>query len=596
MIKMHVPFGNVRSSPLKSLVVIPSIEALRPRRGVRRRDGQYSKHGSIIHTPSTATIAAAAAPITNNATSSATDNDFAAFKALAASKQHNLIPMYQRIMADQLTPVLAYRCLVKEDDREAPSFLFESVVNGTQQGRYSFIGAQPCLEVLTQGNRVEIIKVDSGGGGSSTHQDDPLQMVIDMSSQYRAATPLGLPPVFTGGWVGYVGYDTVRYGFPGKLPFSSAPSDDRNLPDMHLALYKNVVVFDHATKLVYVITWVNMDDHNGNVEIAYSAGKAALATTTHALAVERAPQLPSGTVTLDLSSRPRPPSLSNMTKQQFMAAIAATKEYIQSGDVFQLVLSQRFERKTRADPFEVYRSLRVVNPSPYMAYLQARGAILVASSPEILCRVSQQGVVTNRPLAGTRARGKDNGEDEELEKELLADQKERAEHVMLVDLGRNDVGRIARHGTVKVEKLMEIERYSHVMHISSTVTGLLKEGLNAWDALRAALPAGTVSGAPKVRAMQIIDELEVNKRGPYGGGLGSVAFTGGMDMALALRTMVIPSRSRSSSGSERGEWTVYLQAGAGVVADSIDENEYQETVNKAAALGRAIDLAEQAFL
>lgn len=284
-----------------------------------------------------------------------------------------------------------------------------------------------------------------------------------------------------------------------------------------------------------------------------------------------------------------------------MDAISEAKEHIQAGDVFQLVLSQRFERRTFADPFEIYRALRVVNPSPYMVYMQARGCILVSSSPEILCRLDESRIVTNRPLAGTRRRGADPEQDAALEKELLADEKECAEHVMLVDLGRNDVGKVAKSGSVVVEKLFEIERYSHVMHISSTVTGKLLDGLDCWDALRAALPAGTVSGAPKVRAMQIIDDLEVNKRGPYGGGIGHVSFTGNMDMALALRTMVIPTTADDAIYSYRGprprrEWVVHLQAGAGVVADSVPEKEFEETINKAAALGRAIDLAEQAFL
>lgn len=528
------------------------------------------------------------------------DEAFAQFARLAQT--NNMVPMYQRLMADQLTPVLAYRCLVREDDREAPSFLFESVVNGTQQGRYSFVGAQPTLEILATGPSVNILYHNAGSAITHDNVEDPLQMVVDLSSSWKAATSPGLPPVFTGGWVGYVGYDTVRYVFPGKLPFSGAPVDDRSLPDMHLALYKNVVVFDHATKLVYVVTWVDMTDFNGDVKAAYASGSAAIRTTTERIAADRAPQLLSGIVSLDLGKRPQLPSVSNMTKEEFLAAVAATKEYVQSGDVFQLVLSQRFERKTFADPFEIYRSLRVVNPSPYMAYLQARGCIVVASSPEILCRVGEDGKVTNRPLAGTRARGRDEIEDEALEKELLADEKEKAEHVMLVDLGRNDVGRVARAGSVKVEKLMEIERYSHVMHISSTVTGQLMDGLSSWDALRAALPAGTVSGAPKVRAMQIIDELEASKRGPYGGGIGHVSFTGGMDMALALRTMVVPTAmsdalySYDDGGKSRREWRVHLQAGAGLVADSVPESEYEETVNKSAALGRAIDLAEQAFV
>lgn len=289
-----------------------------------------------------------------------------------------------------------------------------------------------------------------------------------------------------------------------------------------------------------------------------------------------------------------------MSKEQFLEAVRRTKEHILAGDIFQLVLSQRFERRTFADPFEIYRSLRVINPSPYMVYLQARGSILVASSPEILCRVENNRRVTNRPLAGTRRRGKTPEEDEALAEGLLADEKELAEHTMLVDLGRNDVGKVSVDGSVKVESLMDIERYSHVMHISSTVTGELLPELDSWDALRAALPVGTVSGAPKVRAMQIIDELETNQRGPYGGGMGYVSYTGAMDMALALRTMIIPTAHYDSlysygDGKSRREWTVHIQAGAGLVADSVPESEYEETVNKAAALGRSIDLAEEAF-
>ena len=316
-----------------------------------------------------------------------------------------------------------------------------------------------------------------------------------------------------------------------------------------------------------------------------------------------------------------------MSKPAFLDMVQAAKEHIAAGDIFQVVLSQRFERRTFADPFEVYRSLRVVNPSPYMIYMQTRGAIMVASSPEILCRVTSDRRVVNRPLAGTRKRGASAEEDTALATELLADEKERAEHTMLVDLGRNDVGRVAAAGTVRVERLMDIERYSHVMHISSTVSGTLADSLTSWDALQAALPAGTVSGAPKVRAMQIIDALENVRRGPYGGGIGIAAFTGEMDMALALRTMVVPTRCEdalydlagdaggdsdgahangnagaASAGAPgvalhpRREWMFHIQAGAGIVADSVPEAEFQETVNKAAALARAIDVAEQAFL
>eukprot|EP00270_Netrium_digitus_P006744 TRINITY_DN1945_c0_g2_i2.p1 TRINITY_DN1945_c0_g2~~TRINITY_DN1945_c0_g2_i2.p1 ORF type:complete len:346 (+),score=92.25 TRINITY_DN1945_c0_g2_i2:136-1038(+) len=293
-----------------------------------------------------------------------------------------------------------------------------------------------------------------------------------------------------------------------------------------------------------------------------------------------------------------------------MAGVEATKEHIMAGDIFQLVLSQRFQKRTFADPFEVYRALRIINPSPYLTYIQARGSILVASSPEILCRVTLGRQVVNRPLAGTRRRGRDMEEDRALEQELLQDEKEVAEHVMLVDLGRNDVGKVAKDGSVRVEKLMEVERYSHVMHISSTVTGELKDGLTSWDALRAALPVGTVSGAPKVRAMELIDRLEPTRRGPYGGGMGYVSFTGTMDIALALRTMVFPTFHRQGTifrygsgtssdagkGRTRQEWEVHLQAGAGIVADSDPASEYQETVNKAAALARAVELAEAAFV
>eukprot|EP00878_Enallax_costatus_P014962 GHUV01015666.1.p1 GENE.GHUV01015666.1~~GHUV01015666.1.p1 ORF type:complete len:481 (+),score=153.14 GHUV01015666.1:575-2017(+) len=475
----------------------------------------------------------------------------------------------------------------------------------------------PAVEVVAKGHKVTVLNHQSGERTVS-QESDPMEVPVQLSRNWRPAAVDGVPEVFTGGWVGYAGYDTVRYVYGSKIPFSAAPEDDRNLPDMHLALYNDVVVFDQATKLIYVISWVHLDkdttshtaSSNGSssssrdaesLRAAYAEGKQRLKALVDRLSHSPPPSLPPAQVDMALTQFPGPPGKSNVTKQQFIDAVLAAKEYILSGDIFQLVLSQRYERRTFADPFEVYRALRVVNPSPYMVYMQARGCIIVSSSPEILCRVDNERIVTNRPLAGTRRRGVTPEADEALEKELLADEKECAEHVMLVDLGRNDVGKVSKSGSVVVEKLMEIERYSHVMHISSTVTGKLQQGLDSWDALRAALPAGTVSGAPKVRAMQIIDELEVNKRGPYGGGLGHVAFSGTMDMALGLRTMVIPTANEDSlysySGTNsRREWTVHLQAGAGLVADSVPESEYEETLNKAAALGRAIDLAEQAFV
>jgi anthranilate synthase component 1 len=279
--------------------------------------------------------------------------------------------------------------------------------------------------------------------------------------------------------------------------------------------------------------------------------------------------------------------------------VARAKEYIAAGDIFQVVLGQRFERPSPADPFDVYRALRAVNPSPYMAYIQAQGCILIASSPEILCRVRRTAgglEVTNRPLAGTRRRGKDPADDARLERELLADAKERAEHIMLVDLGRNDVGVVAQPGSVALPSVMEVERYSHVMHISSTVTGTLRAGLDCWDALRAALPVGTISGAPKIRAMQIIDELEPIRRGPYGGGLGYVGLDGQMDIALTLRTIVAPTEPPFAAGAGAAPtWHYHLQASGGIVADSNTEDEYQETVNKAAAMARAIAVAERSL-
>ncbi|MEX2213292.1 MAG: chorismate-binding protein, partial [Phycisphaeraceae bacterium] len=299
---------------------------------------------------------------------------------------------------------------------------------------------------------------------------------------------------------------------------------------------------------------------------------------------------------IDLDSPPPALPPSNMGQGGYQKAVIAAKEYIKAGDVFQVVPSQRFELRTHADPFHIYRTLRVVNPSPYMFYVQIEGAMLIGSSPEILCRV-HDGQVVNRPLAGTRRRGVDEAEDQALEKELLADPKEICEHVMLVDLGRNDVGRVARAGTIELPRIMEVERYSHVMHISSTVTGRLREGCTCWDALQAALPVGTVSGAPKVRAMQIIDELEPTKRGPYAGAVGYADFAGNMDMAIALRTMVVmPALSGSTEGAPGPRsWIVHIQTGAGIVADSVPDSEHMECVNKAAAMAKAVDLAEKAF-
>ncbi|MHC4990990.1 MAG: anthranilate synthase component I [Planctomycetota bacterium] len=511
------------------------------------------------------------------------------FQKLA--RQGNVVTLQRRLMSDQLTPVLAYRRLVLPDERTAPSFLLESVDGGATVGRHSFLGAQPELEVVARASEVTVIDRRSGTSRTA-HEPDPLAVPARLTAGWHPATPepdragAGDRP-FCGGWVGYAGYDTVRYLEPDKLPFATAPADDRGLPDMHFGLYRQVAVFDNVEKILTAYHHVVIGEHD-TVDDAWNAGCRELEEFVERL---QAPgvALATGEVTLDPADRSPEVLASNFGRERFEEAVRRCQEYIASGDVFQIVLSQRLERRTTADPFDIYRALRIVNPSPYMIYLQTQGSILVASSPEILCR-NEGGRITNRPLAGTRRRGRTPADDAALEQELRSNEKERAEHVMLVDLGRNDLGRVCEIGTIELPHVLEVERYSHVMHLSSTVIGRLRRGLTSWDALRATLPVGTVSGAPKVRAMQIIDELEPTRRGPYAGGIGVVGLTGDMDIALALRTMVIPTDVQPEDG-----WSVHLQAGAGIVADSQPAAEHEETLNKAAALARAIDLAEIAF-
>ncbi|XXG85835.1 hypothetical protein AAC387_Pa11g0851 [Persea americana] len=519
-----------------------------------------------------------------------------------AAKSGNLVPLHRCIFSDHLTPVLAYRCLVREDDREAPSFLFESVeqsLGAANVGRYSVVGAQPSMEIVAKENVVTIMDHEEGKKVEEFVEDPmgvPRRIMEDWSPQIIDE----LPDAFCGGWVGYFSYDTVRYVERKKLLFSSAPEDDRNLPDVHLGLYDDVIVFDHVEKKAYAIHWVRLEKYS-SVDKAYNDGMDRLEILVSRIQNIEPPRLAAGSA--ELSARLFGSSLkrSSMTSEAYKDAVLQAKEHILSGDIFQIVLSQRFERRTFADPFEVYRALRVVNPSPYMTYLQARGCILVASSPEILTR-AKKGKIINRPLAGTVRRGKTEKEDQMLEKHLLNDEKQCAEHIMLVDLGRNDVGKVSKPGSVKLEKLMNIERYSHVMHISSTVTGELLDHLTSWDALRAALPVGTVSGAPKVKAMELIDQLEVTRRGPYSGGFGGISYTGDMDIALALRTIVFPTSARYDTMysyrdvNRRREWVAHLQAGAGIVADSDPDDEQRECENKAAALAIAIELAESAFI
>lgn len=481
------------------------------------------------------------------------------------------VPVYRRIVSDTLTPVTGYRLLASG----AVSSLFESVIGGEKVGRYSFVASDPYLLIEAFDRRVTITQFDRSGAGADEVEtidcENPLELLRERIAAVKVVHPPELPP-FVGGAVGYAGYDTVRY--VENLP--NAPSDDRELPDLAFALFDHMVVFDNVTKTVTVIALAPVKGTT-SLPAAYEAACARvdvlvdkLSQPAHGLQVADIDT--AGDVTLQYES--------NFTQAEFESAVEKCVEYIRAGDIFQVVLSQRMKTPLAADPFEVYRTLRVVNPSPFMFYLRTPRCTLVGSSPEIMVRVVN-GEVTVRPLAGTRPRGKDDEEDQRLADELLADPKERAEHVMLVDLGRNDVGRVARYGSIEISDVMVIERYSHVMHITSNVTGQLTDDRDAFDALAACLPAGTVSGAPKVRAMEIIDELEPHRRGPYAGAVGYIDFAGNMDTCIALRTLVVTGGM------------AYVQAGAGLVADSQPTAEYHETLNKARGLLKAIEITNQ---
>jgi anthranilate synthase component 1 len=531
-----------------------------------------------------------------------------AFRRLADEHRHRLqsartlaIPLAVTLVADQLTPVTAYRRLVAPDQRTAPSFLFESVEGGARQSRYSILGSAPTIHVVARNRQTTVTHRDTAA--TTTHDNaDPLEILRQTDRDIavpppRALAPtLRLPDAFTAGWVGFAGYDTVRYAEPDKVPFENAPPDDRALPDLHFAFYPGAVVFDHARKLITVTRLATLRQ-NTDPDAARDAAAEHIARTVEALRRHTEPMTTA--VIRDPTRTPdphAPAKTSNTPPERFKRAVERAREYIRAGDIFQVVLGQRLEQRSAADPFDVYRALRIVNPSPYMSYLQAEGCILIASSPEILCRVHRnehnQRVLTNRPLAGTRPRGSTDAEDRRLEHDLRNDAKENAEHIMLLDLARNDVGKVAERASVRIDAAFDIERYSHVMHLSSTVTGTLPDTTDAWNAIRSSLPVGTVSGAPKIRAMQIIDELEPTKRGPYAGGIGYVTPDDTADIALALRTIVVPL---DRFDRQTNTWTYHLQAAAGVVYDSDPDAEHNETLNKAAALTAAITLAESAF-
>jgi len=471
----------------------------------------------------------------------------------------NLIPVYRELLADLLTPVSAFMKI----DTGGYSFLLESVQGGEKWARYSFLGSNPSVIIRTEGRTAHVQK--DGRTTSYTLEGNPLDFLKGVMDEYRPVEVDGLPR-FSGGAVGYIGYEAV--GFFEDIKLSEKPGND--CPDMFFMLTDTILVFDSVAQKIKVVANAHVGEAGPEAAYAEAVAKidALVATLTGKLPRRKSP-------------RPRIGQTlkSNLTKKAFEKSVRAAKEYIKAGDIFQVVLSQRFEKKAKLDPFDVYRALRVINPSPYMFYLRMGDFTLAGSSPEVMVRVEGDRVEL-RPIAGTRRRGATEEEDLALERELLADPKELAEHIMLVDLGRNDVGRVSSPGSVAVNELKVIEHYSHVMHIVSNVRGDLAEGMDSYDVMRACFPAGTVSGAPKIRAMQIIDELEPTRRGPYAGAVGYFDFSGNMDTCITIRTLVFK------------DGNVYVQAGAGIVADSDPETEYAETVNKAAAMMKALEMVE----
>jgi anthranilate synthase component 1 len=463
----------------------------------------------------------------------------------------NVIPVYKSVIADFLTPVSAFLKLERD---QSHAFLLESVEGGERIARYSFLGVDPFL----------ITRCRNG---------QPANFMEDLRATMQRFNSVKLPnlPPFTGGAVGYFGYDMVRT--IEDIPQSGV--DDLGVDDAVLMFYKTILAFDHLRHQIHIISNVIVDESHEPLEEQYQKAVQQIQRIESLL---RSPlEMPPVTRNeSDVVVR------SNFEKKDYLSAVARAKEYIAAGDIFQVVLAQRFEVDMPTPPFEIYRALRIVNPSPYMYFLKMPGTTIVGSSPEMLVRVRGR-EIEYRPIAGTLPRGASHAEDEANEERLRNDEKERAEHIMLVDLGRNDLGRVSRYGTVKVQELMFIERYSHVMHLVSSLRGELRDDVDRWDSLMACFPAGTVSGAPKVRAMEIIDELEPTKRGVYAGAVMYADFSNNLDSCIAIRTLVV----RGDKG--------YIQAGGGIVADSVPENEYMETVNKSRALIRAINLAQRGF-
>jgi anthranilate synthase component 1 len=493
------------------------------------------------------------------------------FERLA--KEHTLVPVYRSLTADLETPVSAFLHLAAD---EPECFMLESVEGGERIGRYTFIGVRPYKKIIAWGTSIEVTEAGSKGQPESrAFEGDIFALLKESLDGHKPARLPGLPP-FTAGAVGFFAYDVIRQ--IEKLP--SLAKDDLGMPDACLMFFDEVLAFDHVRKAILLI--VTADLSRMKPRAAYDDALARL---------DRLEKRFSRTL-----AKPKPKAAkgklsvkSTTKKTDFLKAVAASKEYIAAGDIFQVVLSQRFEVEPEVDAFSIYRSLRIVNPSPYMYFLRvglkkpgAKGkpetAHIVGSSPELLVRVKQR-EVEYRPIAGSRPRSADEAEDIRLGEEMLADEKERAEHLMLVDLGRNDVGRVSEFSSVKVKDFMFIERYSHIMHLVSAIEGKLRQELTPVDAFRACFPAGTLSGAPKIRAMEIIEELEPTRRGIYGGSVFYADFSGNLDSCIAIRTLLLKGKKG------------YIQAGAGIVADSVPEKEFEESVNKAKAVVTAIERA-----
>lgn len=484
--------------------------------------------------------------------------------------QGDLVPIYRALPADLETPVSVYLKLAQADE---PSFLLESVEGGEQVARYSFLGVNPSAVITVRGRELTERRAQSVTQRTLSADQDPLDAIKAALSAYQ---PVSLPalPRFVGGAVGFLSYDIVRH-FE-RLPATAV--DELQLPDLGMMLVDTLVIFDHVKHQVLVLA----NAHNsGNPRAAYDDAIARIETIVTRLR-QPLPSLPTPT-----PPDQTPPLMANFTQAEYEARVLRAKEYIAAGDAFQIVPSQRFTRETDAHPFSIYRALRMLNPSPYMFFLRfpSEDLHVIGASPEMLVRFdAPTRTATIRPIAGTAPRDPDHAVDQANAEQLLNDPKERAEHVMLVDLARNDLGRVCDYGTVRVPQMMFIERFSHVMHITSHVEGKLRADLDAYALFRAAFPAGTLTGAPKIRAMEIIEELEGTRRGIYGGSVGYFSYDGSMDACIAIRTLVM-----------RGK-RVYLQAGGGVVADSEPAKEYQETINKARAVAIAIENAERGLI